>query len=40
MDYVARMQVLGCSKELVQDVLLMHLLQDVAPLDDIVQIRV
>ena len=40
MDHVARMQVLCGSKQLVEDVLLVHLLQDVAPLDDIMQIRV
>ena len=40
MDHVAWMQVLGGTKQLVEDVLLVNFLQDVAPFDDIVQIRV
>lgn len=40
MDHVPGMEILGGSQELVDYVLLVHLFEDVAPLDHVVQVRV
>lgn len=40
MNHVARMQVLGGPKQLIQNVLLVHFLEDVTTFDDVVQVRV
>ena len=40
MNHVARMQVLGRPEELIQNVLFVHFLEDVAAFDDVVKIRI